>query len=260
MYIQCQKGKNINFENLNLILFTFVLISAMYSSVGHGGASGYLAILSFFAIGQNDIFWLKSNVLILNIIVSSIAIYRFGRKGYINFNFSYPFILGSVPFAFIGSILDLNENIYDMLLSITLFWISIKLLFSWRDKKIKIVHSNFYLRLIVGSLIGFFSGLIGIGGGVFLSPILFFLNWESLKKITGASSVFVFFNSISGLIGLYNNSSFFLIDNVIIYFSFAVIIGTIIGTQFSLSFGSKQNITLILSFVVFITAIKRFLT
>ena len=259
MYIKYQKGKNINFENLNLILFIFILISALYSSVGHGGASGYLAILSFFVIGQNDIFWLKSNVLVLNIIVSSIVIYRFGSRGYINFNFSFPFILGSVPFVFIGSVLDINQNIYDILLSITLLWMSIKLLFSWKDKKTKITHSKFYLRVIIGSFIGFFSGLIGIGGGVFLSPILFFLNWESVKKITGASSVFVFFNSISGLLGLNNNPSFFLNENTIIYFSFSVIIGTIIGTQFSLSFGSKKNITFILSIVVFIAAIKRFL-
>jgi len=235
------------------------LISALYSSVGHGGASGYLAILSFFIIGQNDIFWLKSNVLVLNIIVSSIAIYRFGNRGYINFNFSYPFVLGSVPFAFIGSILDINENIYDILLSITLLLMSIKLLFSLKEKKTKITPSSFYLRLTIGSFIGFFSGLIGIGGGVFLSPILLFLNLESVKKITGASVVFVFFNSISGLIGLNNNSNFFLNENIIIYFSFAVIIGTIIGTQFSLSFTSRKNIRIILSLVVFIAAIKRFL-
>ena len=87
MYIQCQKVKNINFENLNIIVFVFIFISSLYSSVGHGGASGYLAVLSLFAIGQNDIFWLKSNVLVLNILVSSIALYRFGRKGYLNFNF-----------------------------------------------------------------------------------------------------------------------------------------------------------------------------
>ena len=259
MYIQCQKVKNINFENLNIIAFVFIFISSLYSSVGHGGASGYLAVLSLFAIGQNDIFWLKSNVLVLNILVSSIALYRFSRKGYLNFNFSYPFVLGSVPFAYIGSIIDIHHHIYEILLSITLFWMSIKLLFSLKNKETKINPSNFYLRFSIGSFIGFFSGLIGIGGGVFLSPILFFLSWETTKKITGASTLFVFSNSISGVIGLNSSSNFLLNQNTILFFACAVIIGTIIGTQFSLSFGSRKNIKIILSFVVFLAAIKRFL-
>ena len=148
----------------------------MYSSVGHGGASGYLAILSLtsFALMEDD--WLKQHAWSLNLIVAGLAFYRFNKAGHHIPSLSVPFILGGFPMAFVGGFLQVNEGIYDSLLSVVLILAGLRLIFSMDEGEHGSFQWSFLGCVAVGALIGLVSGVVGIGGGVLLSPLLIILH------------------------------------------------------------------------------------
>ena len=149
-----------------------LVISALYASVGHGGASGYLALLSLTSYGTMSHIWLKQHVWVMNMVVASIAFYHYNKAGYHKIGLTAPFILTSIPMAFIGGILEIKPDIYDILLSITLIWAAYKIL-NHSDSNAMILNTpSRFEAYIWGGGIGFFSGIIGVGGGIFLSPIL----------------------------------------------------------------------------------------
>ncbi len=173
------------------------LVSIMYSSVGHGGASGYLAVMALWALPTD---YMKTTALILNIAVSSISFSQYYIKKYFNWKLFYPFALASIPAAFIGAGIPINPVTYKKILGIILLFPVIKLSgIPIPIKKIKL-ELNIYIALLIGAVIGFLSGLLGIGGGILLSPIILLFGWALAKQTAAVSALFILVNSAAGLL------------------------------------------------------------
>ncbi len=174
------------------------IISFLYSSIGHGGASGYLAIMSLLSFPP---ILMKQTALLLNLFVSGIAFIQFYRAGYFKKNLFIYFALGSIPASFFGGMLTIDPFIYKKLLSLLLLFATIRI-FTQKKRSIEDSKSIFYIgAFILGICIGFISGLIGIGGGIILSPIILFFNWGNIKEASAVSALFIWVNSFSGLLG-----------------------------------------------------------
>ncbi len=175
------------------------LVAVLYSSVGHGGASGYLAVMTIYGLAPAE---LRSSALLLNIIVSGTAFlsYYFARP--VNLKKLIPFLLGSVPAAFLGGLILTATPLYKMLLGGVLIIAVVRLLLSIRNNHYETREIPFLPALVAGTAIGFLSGIIGIGGGILLSPLLILMRWTTIKESACLSAVFIFINSISGLIGV----------------------------------------------------------
>ncbi|MDB4040358.1 sulfite exporter TauE/SafE family protein [Methylophilaceae bacterium] len=229
----------------------------LYSSVGHGGASSYIAIMSLMGTPVASI---KPIGLILNIIVSSVASYRFIRNKLFNLKVFIPVVLGSVPSAFLGGYLQLPSEIYKVLVGIILIFAGVQFLFDIFKyfKKNSNQPVNFLFGLFAGVIIGFLSGLTGTGGGIFLSPLIVFLGWTSVKGSSGTVAAFILFNSISGLLG--NITSVNLISNTIFLYAFAVIGGVLIGTQLGIKIFNERHMKNILGVVLIVAGFKFIIT
>ena len=188
----------IEFFSICLGLF---FISVLYSSVGHGGASGYLAILSLSVYGNMESSWLKQYAWCLNLVVAAIAFYHYYRGGYYDKKLTLPFIIGSIPFAILGGFLRIDGVIYDSLLSITLIWAAYKLYQIRIDLEVENSIPDLKISISSGAGIGFFSGIIGVGGGIFLSPIILLKKWANPKTVAATSALFIWVNSMAGLFG-----------------------------------------------------------
>lgn len=185
--------------SLDIIIgLSLFLIGFLYSSVGHGGASGYIAVLSLYAIPVGEY---KPMILILNILVAGMAFYQFRKAGYFKWEICRPFLFTSVPAAFIGSRFPLQGDLYNLLLGIALVIPIIKLLgvipADFKGKKAVPVLAP----LVWGAVLGFLSGMLNIGGGIFLSPVLILLSWANAKEAAAASALFIVLNSFGGLLG-----------------------------------------------------------
>ena len=183
--------------NILLILSLFV-IGFLYASVGHGGASGYLAVLSIFGIAVLDY---KPIILILNILVAGMGFIQFSRAGYFKWKLTLPFLITSIPMAFLGSKLAVKGDLYNLLLGLALVVPVIRLLGFTPVEQLDRKEVKIYIALFIGALIGFLSGMLNIGGGIFLSPVLILLAWADAKEAAASSALFIVLNSISGLIG-----------------------------------------------------------
>jgi uncharacterized protein len=158
-------------ENIVLFSFALIVIAFLYSSVGHGGASGYLALMSIFAF---PISIMKPSALLLNLFVSSISFLFYYRKNYFKPKLFYPFAIASIPAAFIGGFVTLDNTIYKIILGIVLVFAALRLFGIFNFKEKEEVKINLPFALIIGFAIGLLSGMLGIGGGIILSPILLF--------------------------------------------------------------------------------------
>ncbi len=182
------------------ILFPlFFLIALLYSSVGHGGASGYLAALVLAGYARPSI---APMVLTLNIMVTMLGWFHFKRAGHFSLRLLLPFVLTSVPAAFLGGLILLPTRIFSLLLALGLFCAAIRMLMALRP--MHRFHSPSFALLfrigpIIGALLGFLAGLTGIGGGIFLSPLLLLIGWAENKQTAATSAAFIVTNSISGL-------------------------------------------------------------
>lgn len=178
-----------------LLLF---LVAFLYASVGHGGASGYLALMAIFSISPDV---MKPTALLLNLFVSSVSFIQFYRGGYFKWNVFWPFAIASIPMAFAGGLIEVDGNIYKKILGLLLLIPIVRFLFFSNIKVDEIKKVNIFLSLLIGAVIGFLSGLIGIGGGIILSPVLLLLKWTDMKQTAAISALFIFVNSLSGLAG-----------------------------------------------------------
>lgn len=184
-------------ENIPLLLLCIFLVAFLYSSVGHGGASGYLAIMALAGIEPS---MMKPSALILNIFVASIAFYNYYRKGFFRWNYFWPFAIASIPAAMLGAQMHVDPLWYKRILAFCLVIAAMRIagLFTASEdtplRKIPIPAA-----LIIGAIIGLLSGMIGIGGGILLSPILILMHWTYLKEASAVAAIFIVVNSISGL-------------------------------------------------------------
>ena len=243
---------------LLLVCFGLFVISILYSSVGHGGASGYLAILSLSLYGNMESGWLKQYAWCLNLIVAAIAFYHYYLEGYFNKKLTFPFIIGSIPFAILGGFLRIDGVIYDSLLSVTLIWAAYKLYQTKKEWEVENSIPNLKISISTGAGIGFFSGIIGVGGGIFLSPIILLKKWANPKTVAATSALFIWVNSMAGLFGASISGQLNLEIKILFPFVISVLIGGFLGSKF----GSRSNesfVKLMLIFVLIIAALKRVL-
>ncbi len=185
-----------------ILLLLIFLVALTYSFVGHGGASGYLAILALFGFPPNK---MVQSALILNILVSATALWSYARAGHFNPKIFWSFSLTSIPFAFIGGVLNIPDKFYNWLFSFALIFAAFRLILAGMEQEEKNINKYHSPRpsisFTIGAVIGLLSGIVGIGGGIFLSPLLILMRWADSKKTAGVSSAFILVNSLSGLLG-----------------------------------------------------------
>ena len=184
-------------ESEVFFILAMAVIAMLYSSVGHGGASGYLGLMALFGI---DVVLMKPSALILNLFVSSIAFIAYYRAGHFRWRLLLPFAATSIPMAFLGATLEIPPELYKKILGVCLLIAALRILIrpgkDGAQRKISLP-----IALASGALIGFFSGMIGIGGGIILSPLLLLTRWGGMKETAAASAAFIFLNSAAGLTG-----------------------------------------------------------
>ena len=161
-----------------LIIAAIFVVAILYSSVGHGGASGYLAVMAFFAIAPITT---RPTALILNVFVAAIGTFQFYRRGHFDWKVFLSFAATSIPFAFIGGMILLPTPVYKKILGAVLLFAAFRLAWKFANESEEIVPPKIWIALIVGAFIGLLSGLIGVGGGIFLTPILLLMNWTEAK-------------------------------------------------------------------------------
>lgn len=218
--------------NQGWIILFFFIVAVLYSSVGFGGGSSYLAILAFSGIVYSQV---RSTALLCNIAVVTGNVILFQRAGLYNWKKVIPLVLFSVPLAFLGGYLKISQTFFFILLGITLLFAAITMWFSNRlynttESKSK---GNTLKNAGIGGIVGFVSGMVGIGGGIFLAPFLHIDRWDVPKKIAAAASLFILVNSASGLVGQYLNPSFYVDWNLTIVLLVTVFIGGQIGSRLS---------------------------
>ena len=185
-------------ESVILFYGLLFLVAFLYASVGHGGASGYLALMAIFSITPEV---MKPTALLLNLFVSLTSFIQFYRGKHFNWKIFLPFAISSVPMAFVGGLLTVDTFVYKKILGLLLLIPIIRFLFFSNISVKDLKKSNVVLSLLIGAAIGFLSGLIGIGGGIILSPVLLLLKWTDMKQAAAISALFIFVNSLSGLAG-----------------------------------------------------------
>jgi uncharacterized protein len=185
-------------ENIYLFYGLLFLVAFLYSSVGHGGASGYLALMAIFSFTPDV---MKPTALLLNLFVSLTSFIQFYRGKHFSWKIFLPFAIASVPMAFVGGLISIDTFVYKKILGLLLFIPIIRFLFFNTVAVEDIKKSNTLLSLVIGAVIGLLSGMIGIGGGIILTPVLLLLKWTDMKMAAGISALFIFVNSIAGLAG-----------------------------------------------------------
>jgi uncharacterized membrane protein YfcA len=212
------------------IILAIFIVAVMYSSVGHGGASGYLAVMAFFAVAPEVT---RPTALVLNLFVASIGTVQFYRAGYFSWRIFLPFAAASIPFAYIGGMIHLPTQIYKVVLGVVLMLAAVRLAVRLRnDDEIK--DPPILACLAIGAVIGLLSGMVGVGGGIFLTPILLLMHWAETRVAAGVSVLFILVNSIAGLAGNYKQVSV-LPPDVWIWIA-AAVVGGMIGS----TLGSKR--------------------
>lgn len=233
------------------IFFFFLIISFIYSSVGFGGGSSYLAILAMYSLPYQEI---RLTALICNIIVVVGGVYIYIRNKQTDWKKILPVTIVSVPLAYLGAVVKISQSTFFIILGISLviaaglLWIKTagNVEESSKDQKSGIVKNSF-----LGGSIGFLSGMVGIGGGIFLSPILNLMKWDTPKKIAATASVFILANSISGIAGQLTQLSGTIDRSRIFYLCLSVFVGGQIGSRMSVKWNPIliKRMTAILVFV-----------
>jgi uncharacterized protein len=240
-----------------LLLATCILIAAiLYSSVGHGGASGYLASMALFGVTPAV---MKPTALVLNIIVAAIATTKFYRAGCFDKSLFWPFALGSIPCAFLGGSIVLPTQIYKPILGLVLLYAAGKLGLNQGSSKTQQPHVLPVLLAIgLGMAIGLLSGLTGVGGGIFLSPLLLLMGWATIKQAAGVSAAFILVNSIAGLLGYL--TKFPTLPSSLWIWAICAAIGGWIGSEYGSKRIGSQKLQVLLAVVLAIAGVKLILT
>jgi uncharacterized protein len=212
-----------------LLPVAFFAAALLYSSVGHAGASGYLAVMALAGVVPAT---MRPTALVLNLIVASIATTRFARAGYFSWSLLWPFALGSIPFAFVGGAITLPVQWYRVLVGFVL-WVAAFRMWQRADPALDGAREHRLpsvpTAVVCGTLIGLLAGLTGTGGGIFLSPLLLFTGWADTRRTGGVSAAFIWVNSAAGLAG--NLQSLRAIPTALPVWAVAVVLGGFVGSD-----------------------------
>ena len=239
-----------------ILSILFFITAVLYSSVGFGGGSTYLALLLIWDVPY---YIFPIIALFCNIIVVTGNSINYVRAGNHNFKLLIPFLIGSIPLAFIGGTLIVKKEIFEILLFLVLSIAGLLLLInnkSYEDKNIIIKKLHLFVSILIGSILGLISGIVGIGGGIFLSPILFLLKADKPKNIATTASLFILINSIFGVLGQLTKEN--ILNEIILYWPLflTVLIGGLFGNYLNLKIFSNRVLALITSLLVIFVAIR----
>jgi uncharacterized membrane protein YfcA len=231
------------------------IVALLYASVGHGGASGYLALMALYGFAPEV---MKPTALILNLFVSLTSFLLFLKGGHFKWKLFLPFALASIPFSFLGGTISLDAHIYKKVLGVLLLFPVLRFFIYPNTAEKDLKESSIAISLLVGAVIGFLSGLIGIGGGILLSPILLLLNWTNQKQTAAISALFIFVNSVSGLAGQLSHG--IKIEPQMFSFVAIAFVGGLLGAWLgSLKF-NQQILKYTLAVVLLMASVKLILT
>ena len=239
-----------------LLSISFLVTAVLYSSVGFGGGSTYLALLLIWGIPY---FVFPVIALSCNIIVVSGNCFNYIRAGNLNLKFLIPYLIGSVPLAFIGGSLTIEKTLFEIFLFIVLAVAGTLLLFNFKsydDKEESYKKIPTVVAIIIGSILGFVSGIVGIGGGIFLSPILFLIKAGRPKHIVTAASLFILINSVSGIIGQLTKSEVLNEISNYWYLLAAVFVGGQLGNFLNLKIFPTRILALLTAVLVLFVSIR----
>lgn len=242
-------------QNIGYLLMLLPIVAFLYASVGHGGASGYLALMALFSIAPET---MKPTALLLNLFVAGIAFYHYYKAGYFKMKLFLAFAITSIPAAFIGGLVELEADIYKKILAVLLIFAILKMLPIFNREPEETKDVKLFTGLIVGAVIGFFSGLIGIGGGIILTPLILLLHWGNMKEAAAVSALFIWVNSASGLTGQLisgtelSSQSFMMV--------LVAIIGGFLGSYYGSKKFNNQLLRYLLALVLSIASFKLFFT
>jgi len=238
-------------ENDLLILIpVFFFIAMIYSSAGFGGGSGYLTVLSLFSIEFTTI---RVIALLCNIAVVSGSVWIFYKNGFLQIRKVLPIVLLSVPFAFLGGRMRIEQDFFFLILGFTLLIAAILMMVSKTEKQLVLPK---FSNALIGGGIGFLSGVVGIGGGIFLSPLLYLSRWAEAKVIAATTAAFILVNSISGLTGQIITNGFGIKFSTALMLIFAVVLGGQIGARFTAGIVNPLMVKRITSIVILVVAIR----
>jgi len=233
-----------------LLSLLILLAAALYSSVGHGGASGYLAAMALFGLAPAV---MRPTALCLNLLVSSLGAFRFWRAGHFRWRTFWPFAATSIPAAYVGGAITLPTTLYKQLVGLALLFAAFRLFLYARkltgkndanarddtargrspsatDEESPVRDAPLWLAMLLGVVIGLLSGLTGVGGGIFLSPLLILAGWADARQTAAVSAAFIFVNSAAGLLG--NPAGVKSVSAALPYFAMAALAGGLVGTEF----------------------------
>jgi uncharacterized membrane protein YfcA len=241
-------------DQLAILTVLVLAVAFLYSSVGHAGASGYIAVMSLLGLAPAVI---KPTALALNILVASIATWQFWRAGHFSWRLFWPFAVLAIPCAFVGGYVNLPTELFKVLVGIVLLFSAMRFFSEPMDDTMRSEPSHL-VAVPTGAGLGLLAGLTGTGGGIFLTPLLLLMRWATTKQAAGVSALFILFNSVSGLLG--NISSTERIPTFAIPLAIAALIGGTIGSHL----GSKRlphtAIKRLLAIVLLIAGAKLILT
>lgn len=236
-----------------IFLIVLPIVAFLYAGVGHGGASGYLALMSLFSIAPDT---MKPTALLLNLFVAGISFIYYYRGGYFNRKLFLYVAISSIPMAFLGGMIDIDAAIYKKILGVLLVFAIIKMSSIFTIERGYIREIKLWQGLVIGALIGFFSGLIGIGGGIVLSPIILLFHWGKIKEAAAVSALFIWVNSIAGLVGQFSQGAI-LNDQALLMVGLALI-GGMLGSYFGSNKMSSNTVRYMLIAVLLAASLKLF--
>ncbi len=237
-----------------LIILAIFAVAILYSSVGHGGASGYLAVMAFLAVAPEVT---RPTALILNLFVASIGTVQFYGAGHFSWRIFLPFAASSIPMAFVGGLTQLPTTAHKIVLGVVLALAAIRLSVKVKNDDV-VSEPPIAAALVVGAIIGLLSGLVGVGGGIFLTPVLLLMRWAETRVAAGVSVLFIFVNSASGLVGQYSRGALVGLPSEVWFWIAAAVVGGFIGSALGARKFDSMTMRRVLAVVLLFAAVKLF--